>query len=131
MSRSVPADFHPPALATSANWAFNTALSAFVPPAFETIRWKVYIIFGVFNLAMLIHTALLFPETAGKTLEETQLMFEDPHGIPYVGTPAWKTRKSTAGMAEVERGNVAVKDMGLGDDKSEDEAKTVEMKNDA
>lgn len=39
---------------------------------------------------MLIHSALLFPETAGKTLEDTTKMFEDPNGIPYLGTPAWK-----------------------------------------
>ena len=78
------------ALATSANWAFNTCLGAFVPPAFAQIRYKVYIIFGIFNFAMLIHSALLFPETAGKTLEDTKKMFEDPNGIPYLGTPAWK-----------------------------------------
>jgi MFS family permease len=77
-------------LATSANWAFNTALGAFVPPAFATIRYKVYIIFGIFNLAMLIHVFFLFPETAGKTLEDTAAMFEDPNGLPYLGTPAWK-----------------------------------------
>lgn len=115
------------ALATSANWAFNTALAAFVPVAFETIRWKVYIIFGVFNLAMLIHVVFLFPETAGKTLEEVQLIFEDPNGLPYIGTPAWKTHKSTKGMAEVERGNVLPK--GVDDEKSDDEnAGTVEVK---
>lgn len=39
---------------------------------------------------MFIHVFFLFPETAGKTLEETELIFEDPNGIPYIGTPAWK-----------------------------------------
>ena len=116
------------ALATSANWAFNTALAAFVPTAFETIRYKVYIIFGVFNLAMLLHVVFLFPETAGKTLEEVQLIFEDPNGLPYIGTPAWKTHKSTKGMAEVEKGNVLPKGV---DEKSIDEpAGTVEVKHD-
>lgn len=114
-------------LATSANWAFNSALGAFVPKAFETIKWQVYIIFGVFNLAMLIHAALLFPETAGKTLEQTQLMFEDPDGIPYVGTPAWKTKKATNEMAEIERGNVDVSPKDV-DEKSLEETGTVEVK---
>lgn len=115
------------ALATSSNWAFNTALSAFVPEAFATIKWKVYIVFGVFNLCMLIHAALLFPETAGKTLEQTQFMFEDPNGIPYIGTPAWKTKKATKDMAQVERGNVTAgpKDV---DEKSMEETGTVEVK---
>ena len=80
------------AMATSANWAFNTALGAFVPPAFEQIRYKVYIVFGVFNFCMLIHAAILFPETAGKTLEDTEKMFTDPNGIPYIGTKPWTVR---------------------------------------
>jgi len=94
------------ALATSANWAFNTALGAFVPTAFANIRYKVYVIFGIFNLCMLIHAALLFPETAGKTLEDTQKMFEDPDGIPYIGTPAWKTKVEYQSMAARQRGVV-------------------------
>ncbi|KAL1305757.1 hypothetical protein AAFC00_007337 [Neodothiora populina] len=94
------------ALATSANWAFNTALGAFVPPAFESIRWQVYVVFGVFCTVMLIHVIILFPETAGKTLEETEAMFLNPHGPRYMGTPAWKTRVQTSHMSRIERGDV-------------------------
>lgn len=116
------------ALATSANWAFNTALAAFVPAAFETIRWKVYLVFGVFNLAMMVHVVFLFPETAGKTLEDVQLIFEDPDGLPYIGTPAWKTSKATKAMGEIERGEVVVPKM-VDDEKSfSDEAGRVERK---
>lgn len=94
-------------LATSANWAFNTALGAFTPVAFQNIRWKTYLIFGIFNVAFFFHTALLFPETAGKTLEDVAQIFEDPTGIRYIGTPAWKTRVSTSDMARRERGDVS------------------------
>jgi hypothetical protein len=82
------------ALATSANWAFNFALAYFVPPAFENIRWKVYIVFGVFCTAMFLHVFFLFPETAQKPLEEIEYIFDDttPGSIKYLGTPAWKTR---------------------------------------
>ncbi|KAH8896173.1 major facilitator superfamily transporter glucose [Thozetella sp. PMI_491] len=79
-------------MSTSGNWAFNTALGLFVPTAFQNIMWKTYIVFGVFCTIMFIHVFVLFPETAGKTLEETTAMFEDPNGIKYIGTPAWKTR---------------------------------------
>ena len=91
------------ALSTSGNWAFNTALGLFVPPSFVNIMWKSYIIFGVFNTVMFFHVFFLFPETAGKTLEETEAMFEDPTGIPYIGTPAWKTKISEHGRL-IERG---------------------------
>ena len=40
---------------------------------------------------MFVHVFLLFPETAGKTLEETKSIFEDPNGPKYIGTLAWKT----------------------------------------
>ncbi|OQN97458.1 hypothetical protein B0A48_16617 [Cryoendolithus antarcticus] len=108
------------ALATSGNWAFNFALGYFVPIAFVTIKWKTYVIFGVFCLAMTIHVFFLFvssasdrdeinpadnssqPETAGKRLEDVTAMFEDPHGIKYIGTPAWKTRSATSRASRLE-----------------------------
>ncbi|KAJ5777642.1 Hexose transporter [Penicillium odoratum] len=94
------------ALATSGNWAFNTALGLFTPSAFTNIAWKTYILFGVFNAAMLIHVFFVFPETAGKTLEETETMFEDPNGIKYMGTPAWKTRVHTRSTVALEHGDL-------------------------
>lgn len=99
------------ALATSGNWAFNFALGYFVPPAFITIRWQVYIVFGVFCVAMFLHVFFLFPETAGKPLEEVTAMFEDPTGIPYIGTPAWKTRNYYSTATRLEHGDVE-KDLG-------------------
>jgi len=92
------------AFATSGNWAFNFALGYFVPPAFENITWKTYIVFGVFCVAMTIHVYFMFPETAGKPLEEVQAMFEDPNGIKYIGTPAWKTKNFYSNAARMEHG---------------------------
>ena len=87
------------ALTTSSNWIFNFALSYFVPPAFVNIKWKVYLIFGVFCAAMALHTFLCFPETAGKTLEDIEEMFIE-------GLPAWKTKPDFANSRRVERGIV-------------------------
>jgi hypothetical protein len=94
------------ALATSANWAMNFALSYFVPPAFVQIQWRTYIIFGVFCVAMFIHVFFLFPETAGKRLEEIEDMFTDPNGPKYIGTWAWKTRTGTGAAAAREAGHI-------------------------
>ena len=95
------------ALATSANWAFNFALGYFLPPAFVQIQWRTYLIFGIFNFAMFVHVLFMFPETAGKTLEEVQDIFTDPHGIKNVGTPAWRTRITTKRVGLEERGSVS------------------------
>lgn len=79
-----------------------------MPPAFATIRYKVYIIFGIFNLCMMIHAFFLFPETAGKTLEETEKMFEDPNGIRLIGTPAWKVSGARFARSSIEYGTNAI-----------------------
>ena len=94
------------ALSTSANWAFNFALGYFVPPAFVNIKWETYVVFGVFNLAMLVHVFFAFPETAGKTLEEVEDMFTDPAGPKYIGTLPWKTRIVTRKAVRLEHGEV-------------------------
>jgi hypothetical protein len=86
------------AVSTSANWIFNFALSYFVPPAFVSIKWKVYLLFGVFCTAMALHVFFLFPETAGKTLEEIDDIFESR-------TPAWKTHVTRRRSDETKEGS--------------------------
>lgn len=46
---------------------------------------------------MFLHVFFLFPETAGKSLEQVSAIFEDPNGIKYLGTPAWRTHRSKGG----------------------------------
>ena len=70
---------------------------------------------------MFIHVFFMFPETAGKTLEETEHMFEDPDGIAYLGTPAWKTRVATSLTTKAEQGDVEAK---LGHEHEENETVT-------
>ncbi|KZF26921.1 general substrate transporter [Xylona heveae TC161] len=108
------------ALATSANWAFNFALGYFVPPAFVNIQWKTYLIFGVFCFAMFIHVFFMFPETAGKTLEETDAIFTNPHGVKYIGTPAWKTHISTSRVRKLEKGELDAKEIAAYHDEQAD-----------
>lgn len=93
-------------LATSGNWIFNMALGLFTPSSFANITWRTYMIFGTFNAAALVHCFFLFPETSGKSLEETEAMFEDPTGIPYIGTPAWKTSIKTRKTLAAEHGDI-------------------------
>jgi len=40
---------------------------------------------------MFIHVFFMFPETAGKSLEEVEAMFTDPQGRRYLGTSPWRT----------------------------------------
>lgn len=63
-------------LSAATNWAFNFALAYFLPPAFKNITWKTYIIFGIFCFTMTFHIFFTYPETARKTLEEIDLLFD-------------------------------------------------------
>jgi hypothetical protein len=87
------------AVTTASNWIFNFALSYFVPPAFVNIKWKVYILFGVFCTVMTLHVFFLFPETSGKTLEEVEELFLS-------GEKAWRTRVNYHKVVKAEHGEV-------------------------
>ncbi|TRM65012.1 general substrate transporter [Schizophyllum amplum] len=65
------------AVATCANWAFNTLLSQVSPIAMNNITYKFYIVFVVLNFVDLIIITLTFPETKGKTLEDMNRVFGD------------------------------------------------------
>ncbi|KAK9235865.1 general substrate transporter [Lipomyces kononenkoae] len=83
------------------NWIFNFALAFFVPPAFQNIQWKTYLIFAVFCIAMSTHVFLLFPETKGKTLEEIDIMWAE-------NIKPWKT--ANADLTELAANRDLVKD---------------------
>lgn len=87
-------------ISTSSNWIFNFALSYFVPPAFENIKWKTYLVFGCFCFAMTVHVYFAFPETAGKTLEDVDTMFNEP------GMRPWKTRVQFQHVRKLEQGTI-------------------------
>ncbi len=93
------------ALCTSANWAFNFALAYFVPPAFESITWRTYVIFATFCAAMFVHVFFLFPETANKPLEEVEEIFDYSRAgsIKYIGQPAWRTHNDHKSALRAER----------------------------
>lgn len=60
---------------------------------------------------MTIHVFFMFPETAGKPLEEVNEMFEDPNGPKWIGTPAWKTKNYYSTTARMELGEGLGKSM--------------------
>ncbi|EPS93218.1 hypothetical protein FOMPIDRAFT_1039147 [Fomitopsis schrenkii] len=66
-------------VATATNWVFNFALAWFVPPALSNIAYKTYFIFGTFNVVAFLHILFMFPETAGRTLEEVEAIFAEGH----------------------------------------------------
>ncbi|KAI5844619.1 general substrate transporter [Morchella snyderi] len=71
------------ALATSANWLWNFVVVKITPLGIENLGWKFFLIWMCFNGAFVPIIYFLYPETAGKTLEELDSLF-------YNTTDAWK-----------------------------------------
>jgi hypothetical protein len=47
----------------------------YIPPGFQNITWRMFIIFGIMCFLGAAQFFLTFPETGGKTLEEIELLF--------------------------------------------------------
>jgi hypothetical protein len=71
---------------TSANWIFNFMVVMITPVAFSSIGYKTYIVFAVINFAMVPCVWLFYPETAYRSLEEIDKIFqksESMYAHPY------------------------------------------------
>ncbi|KAL4398882.1 carbohydrate:proton symporter [Malassezia pachydermatis] len=62
-------------ISTSANWLFNFLVVMITPIAFANINNYTYLIFCVINLLMAPASWWIFPETAGRSLEEMDEIF--------------------------------------------------------
>jgi sugar porter (SP) family MFS transporter len=63
------------AVATAAVWTFNFLLAEVTPIGFNSISYRYYIIFAVFNAAIVPTVFFFFPETNGRSLEEIDDIF--------------------------------------------------------
>ncbi|KAJ4386431.1 hypothetical protein N0V93_009327 [Gnomoniopsis smithogilvyi] len=69
------------AISTTANWIFNFLVVMVTPPAFANIGYQTYIIFAVINAFMVPCVYFFYPETAYRSLEEMDEIFQDCHGF--------------------------------------------------
>ncbi|KAI9157929.1 Sugar transporter STL1 [Paramyrothecium foliicola] len=63
------------ALSTCSNWLSNFLIVMITPPAFANLQYRTYIMFAVFNAALIPCVYLYFPETSKRSLEEIDLYF--------------------------------------------------------
>lgn len=71
------------ALAVAMNYFTNFWLGLYIPEGLNRASWRIYFIFGGINFACAIVSFLFFPETAGRSLEELDLLFT-PDRTPFV-----------------------------------------------
>ncbi|KAF8897420.1 general substrate transporter [Infundibulicybe gibba] len=63
------------ALSTASNWTFNFLVVMITGPSFQNISWKTYIVFASLNAFIIPAVYLYFPETAGRSLEDMDVVF--------------------------------------------------------
>ncbi|KAG6060673.1 hypothetical protein E4U17_003702 [Claviceps sp. LM77 group G4] len=68
------------ALSTSSNWIFNFMVVMITPVAFTNIGHHTYTIFAIINAVIVPSVYFFFPETAYRSLEEMDTIFQKVHG---------------------------------------------------
>ncbi|KAL8635464.1 MAG: hypothetical protein Q9228_007044, partial [Teloschistes exilis] len=69
------------ALGTATNWIFNFMVVEITPTGIQSLGWKFYIIWTVFNASFVPIVYLFYPETADRTLEDIDRMFREEVGV--------------------------------------------------
>ncbi|OQV08712.1 hypothetical protein CLAIMM_12939 [Cladophialophora immunda] len=64
------------AIATFSVWISCFAVAEFTPPAIVHLGWRLYLMFGIFNVAFIVIVFFCFPETSRKRLEEIDGIFQ-------------------------------------------------------
>jgi hypothetical protein len=60
------------AIGTSTQWLFNCVFSLATPYAVRNLGWKTFLMFGIFNYALVVFVFFFIKETKGKSLEEME-----------------------------------------------------------
>lgn len=67
------------ALSTMCNWLTNFAVVMFTPVFIQTSQWGTYFFFFLMNLLYIPVVFFFYPETAGRSLEEIDVIFAKAH----------------------------------------------------
>ncbi|KAK4938595.1 hypothetical protein LTR10_021026 [Elasticomyces elasticus] len=63
------------AIGTATQWLFNFVFSQATPHAVENLGWKTFLMFAIFNWALVIYAYIFIKETSGKSLEDMESVF--------------------------------------------------------
>lgn len=61
------------AVGTATQWLWNFAFSQITPHAIENLGWKTFLMFSIFNFALVVYSFLVIKETKGRSLEEMEI----------------------------------------------------------
>jgi hypothetical protein len=91
------------AIGTATQWLFNFVFSQVTPHAVENLGWKTFVMFTVFNWALVVFVWFFIKETKGRSLEEMEELFggsplpdREPEALKGVDRPEDSTKVPSA-----------------------------------
>lgn len=77
------------AVGTATQWLFNFVFSQITPHAVKNLGWRTFLMFCIFNWALVVYAWIFIKETTGKSLEEME-HGKYPHKcFPFVAIARW------------------------------------------
>ncbi len=70
------------ATGAASQWLFNFMMSQITPYAIENIGWRTFLMFAIFNYAIIFYSFFVIRETAHKSLEEMEVVFGTVDRLP-------------------------------------------------
>ncbi|KAL2827889.1 general substrate transporter [Aspergillus pseudoustus] len=64
------------AIGTATQWLFNCVFSLATPHAVNNMGWRTFLMFAIFNWAIVFYVFFFIKETTGKSLEEMEEVFQ-------------------------------------------------------
>lgn len=65
------------AIGAATNWIFNFMVVEITPIGIQSLQWKFYIVWTVLNASFVPLMYFFYPETAGRTLEDIDLYYQE------------------------------------------------------
>ncbi|XXH02971.1 hypothetical protein Hte_009361 [Hypoxylon texense] len=91
------------AVGTATQWLFNFVFSQITPHAINNIGWRTFLMFCIFNWALVVYAWLFIKETKGKSLEEMEALFGSSETAIDVEKVHEQAQNSTAHAIEEKR----------------------------
>ncbi|KAF1827897.1 general substrate transporter [Dissoconium aciculare CBS 342.82] len=110
--KNLPANISLLSPRTATNWLCNFIVVEITPTGIETLGWRFYIIWTVFNLSFVPLVYFFYPETAARTLEDIDQYFRDHSNILVHRDPEATSAKRPALYIEKEEGEVRRRSVG-------------------
>ncbi|MCJ1307850.1 hypothetical protein MMC25_001498 [Agyrium rufum] len=100
------------AAGAGSQWLFNFMMSQVTPHAIANIGWRTFLMFAVFNYAIIAYSWWVLRETAGRSLEEMETVWGsaetafDVEAVRAKAAAAWDKRveDGEVGVDEIDRG---------------------------